>query len=117
MRKTPSYRARVSMRGCKPDDLPHLVVTSPTDGLRTHAGEAVPALLAFSPQVSPCEDVLVTGLKPGSYTFRLLSARGWAAAPVEVASKNLEVSLAPSVGVDITGRIVAGGGRYTACAR
>jgi hypothetical protein len=53
---------------------------------------------------------LVTGLKPGSYTFRLLSARGWAATPVEVANKNLEVSLALSAGVDISGRIVAGEG-------
>jgi len=110
MRKTPSYRARVSMTDCKPDDLPHLIVTSPADGLGIHAGDAVPALLAFSPPVSSCEDVLVTGLKPGSYTFRLLGGLRWAAATVEVANKNLEVSLALSAGVDISGRIVAGEG-------
>jgi hypothetical protein len=109
MRKTLSYRARVSMAGCKPDDLPHLIVASPGDGLG-HAGDAIPALFAFSPAVSSCEDVLVTGLKSGSYNFRLLSARGWAAAPVEVANKNLEVSLTLSAGVDISGRIVAGEG-------
>jgi hypothetical protein len=111
MRKTPSYRARVSMTGCKPDDLPHLIVASAAESQGLLASvEAVPALLAFSPQVASCEDVLVTGLKPGSYAFRLHSGLGWAAAQVEVASKNLEVSLALSAGMDISGRIVAGEG-------
>jgi len=110
MRKTPSYRARVSMVGCKPADLPRLIVANSNDGQATLGGDTIAVLQAFSPQVSSCEDVLVTGLKPGSYTFRLLSALGWAAAPVEVANKNLEVSLALAAGVDISGRIVAGEG-------
>jgi hypothetical protein len=109
MRKTPSYRARVTMVGCKPDNLPYLIVASNNDS------QAAPSvhfavLQAFGSPVTSCEDVLVTGLKPGSYTFRLVSTRGWAAAPVEVAKKNLEVSLTMLAGVDISGRIVAGEG-------
>jgi hypothetical protein len=112
LRKTPSYRARVSMKGCKPDDLPRLIVAAPngTQEFLPGADIPIPVLLAFSPPVTSCEDILVTGLKPGSYTFRLLSSLGWAVAPVEVASKNLEVSLTLSGGVDISGRLVAGEG-------
>lgn len=112
MRKTPSYRARVSMAGCKPDDLPNLIVAGPGDNPAVlGSGDVpIPVLTAFYSAVSSCDDVLVTGLKPGSYTFRLLSARGWAAAPVEVSSKNLEVALTLSAGMDVSGRIVAGEG-------
>jgi hypothetical protein len=112
MRRTPSYRARVSMTGCKADDLPRLIVSSPNDMFPGEERSEIPiaVLRAFSPPVSSCEDILVTGLKAGSYTFRLVTAQAWAAAPVEVAAKNLDVTLTLSLGVNISGRIVAAEG-------
>jgi hypothetical protein len=111
MRTTPSYRARVSMPGCKTDDLPYFNLSTPNGGQVLVQNEgAAPTFFFNSPNVTSCQDLLVKGLKPGSYTFLLSSKRGWAAVAVEVANKNLEVSLTLSAGVDISGRIVAGEG-------
>lgn len=114
VRATASYRARVAMVGCKPDDLPHLMVVTPNDGTVAVQNEGgtvtIPLASFFASPVTSCEDVLVKGLKPGAYTFVLLSQRGWAVTPVEVAKKNLEVSLALSPAVGVNGRFVAGEG-------
>ncbi len=112
IRQTPSYRARVSMKGCKPDDLPNFTIATPNEGTLVvqNGSGPLPVLLRPSSSVSSCDDVLVTGLKPGSYSFNLTSMRGWAATPVEVANKNLEVALTLLPRMDISGRIVAGEG-------
>jgi hypothetical protein len=111
VRATPSYRARVSMEGCKPDDLPYLTVVTPNDGTVTIQNDGgtmtVPLPTFFASPVASCADVLVKGLKPGAYTFLLSGQKGWAVAAVEVAKKNLEVSLAMSPAVEVNGRFVA----------
>lgn len=112
IRQTPSYRARVSTKGCEPNDLPNFTIVTPNEGtlvVQNGSGPFPAPLMPFS-SVSSCDDVLVTGLKPGSYSFHLTSKRGWAAIPVGVANKNLEVSLTLLPSVDISGRIVAGEG-------
>lgn len=110
MRTTPSYRARVSIEGCKPDDLPHFLVATPNDGqMIVQNYGSTPVMFLDTPNVA-CQDFLIRGLKPGSYTFVLSSKRGWAATPVEVTKKNLEVALTLLPPVDVTGRFVAAEG-------
>jgi Carboxypeptidase regulatory-like domain len=112
LRQTPSYRARVSMKGCEPDDLPNFGIVPPNEGtlvVQNGSGPLPILPMSFS-SVSSCDDVLVTGLKPGPYSFHLTSMRGWAAVPIEVANKNLEIALPLLPRMDISGRIVAGEG-------
>jgi hypothetical protein len=97
------------MKGCQPDDLPNLTIITANERTLAVQNGSGPFLTPAS-SVSSCEDVLVTGLKPGSYNFHLAGKRGWAEVPVGVANKNLEVSLTLLPSVDISGRIVAGEG-------
>jgi hypothetical protein len=109
MRKTVSYRARVSMTGCQPDDLPSFGVAPSSGGgpmFVLNVGGKIQTFNGLA--VTSCQDFLVKGLKPGSYTFRLSSQRTWAAAPVEVTSRNPEVALTMAPGMNVTGRVVAG---------
>ncbi len=107
MRKTPSYRVRVSMQDCKSDALPYLAVATPNDHNMGVMLMGTAAMLPFiAPPVTSCDDFLVRDLKPGSYTFFLSSAHAWASAPVEIANKNREVTLRLSSGVDISGVVV-----------
>jgi hypothetical protein len=100
------------MKGCQPDDLPNFTVVTPNERTMVVQSGSGPFPIPLMPSssVSSCEDVLLTGLKPGSYSFHLTGKRGWAAVPVGVANKNLEVSLTLLPSVDISGRIVAGEG-------
>jgi hypothetical protein len=105
LRKTPSYRAHVSMGGCRAENLPVLSVidranpTSPLDFTRF--------LLPLARKLDSCEDVIVLALKPGSYTFVLTAKGEFAAAPVEIGNKNREVKLTLTPTADISGGFTA----------
>jgi hypothetical protein len=105
LHKTPSYRVRVSIEGCASGDAPSLTIIAPGE-------RALPVLqddsVAGRPfaRVESCEDALVLGLKPGSYTFQLDGRRTWASTAVEVVNKNREARLTLSSGVDVSGRII-----------
>lgn len=63
----------------------------------------------------PCgKEFLIRSLEPGSYLFALTSGREtdrrWAAAPVEIARDNVDVTLTMSPGVDLEGRLIAADG-------
>lgn len=93
MRKTPSYRVRVSVGGCQPGNLPALSVVP------RGAADPIPvSLLQFGRAFGSCDDLLVRGMKPGSYTFLLLAKGESAAAQVDIGNKNAEVkmTLAPT---------------------
>lgn len=105
LRKTPSYRVRVSMEGCLAGGITSLAIRAPGDGFPmpvlqdAPAGQPPPIL-----RVGSCQDVLVRGLKPGSYTFVLSGPEGYASAPVEITKQNRDVALFFSSGFDVSGR-------------
>jgi Carboxypeptidase regulatory-like domain len=108
LRKTPSYRARISVKGCQPDDLPHLsVIPSGDSGLLFVLAAGARFPLSFGGfALASCDDVLLRDLKSGSYAFELSSKGAWARTPVEISNKNVEVTLTLAPGADITGHII-----------
>ncbi len=100
IRKTASYRVRISMPGCQPDDLPSLGVETSGRGpvFVLNADGKIQSFNGLT--VASCQDFLVKGVTPGSYTFQLSSKKAWAAAPVEITTKNLEIALTLGPGMN-----------------
>ena len=68
--------------------------------------------VGFGPSVPCGKEFLVRNLAPGSHTFTLSTSgrtgeKRWASAAVEVADRNLDVSMTMSSGADINARLVA----------
>lgn len=101
-RKTPYYRAHLSIKGADCTE-GETWTFSPTTALAPGFGLPVPCGKEF----------LVRNLAPGSYTFTLSTSgrRGEkkqsAITPVEVTDRNLEVAMTMSGGTDINARLVA----------
>lgn len=102
MRKTPSYRAHVSIEGCRAADRPLVRIAA--------ASGAAESPFVIPPQIASCEDLLIRGLKPGSYVFQLIGPYSFASEPVEIANKNVEVRLVLKQRADTTGRVLASDG-------
>ena len=107
LRKTPSYRVRVSMQGCQPGGTSTLMLRGAGDRLMLPVYQDAPAGQPPPVLRGMCQDVLVRGLKPGSYTFVLSGVEGYGSAPVEITKENRDVGLSFSSGFDVSGRFVA----------
>jgi protocatechuate 3,4-dioxygenase beta subunit len=109
--RAPHYRVRVSVPSdCAPDDKAQFFIFDASGGslrFRTTASDSFP-VSSFSP--SACQDFLVRDLQPGWYQFALKSTRGWALAPVEITTSNLDIALSVAQDVDVYGRVRAAEG-------
>jgi hypothetical protein len=103
-RKTPYYRAHLSVEGA-----------DCTSGEKWTFSTA-PETAGFGPTVPCGKEFLVRNLAPGSYMFTLSTGsrpgetRRRASAPVKVTDRNLEVAMTMSAGTDMNGRVVAAEG-------
>ena len=107
--KVPHYRVRVSVPGdCGPDDKSEFFVFDAGGTSMRFTNPASFFSLSFSPL--SCKDFLVRDLLPGSYQFALRNAHGWAIAPVDITTSNLDIALAITPDEDMYGRVIAAEG-------
>jgi len=99
-RKTPYYRAHLSIKGADCGEGEQWMFVTTMGG--------------FGPSVPCGKEFMVRNLAPGSYTFTLSTSGRtggrWDSTDVEVTDRNLEVAMTMSSGTDVNARLVAAEG-------
>jgi carboxypeptidase family protein/SdrD B-like protein len=102
-RKTPYYRAHLSVQGADCAEGEQWMFSTIPEN-------------RFGPSVPCGKEFMVRNLAPGSYSFSLMpsgltnSKMQWAITTVEVMDHNVEVAMTMSAGTDINGRVIAAEG-------
>jgi hypothetical protein len=107
IRKEMRHRIHFVVRGCEPGDL--LDLRGQGDDFLppgVNLPDQLAALVGVTQTALPCKDLLIRGIRPGSYRFIATTAHSAGVAQVVISDRNIRVTLPLTPNGDVLGHVV-----------